>query len=539
MFWADEIVASIEKAFPGKKKFVVRDEKTPSGRVHVGSLCGVIIHGVVAQALAEKGYDVQYSYEINDADPMDGLPIYLSKKFEKYMGKPLKDVPAPDKNGEPDEESFAKNPTKNYANYFGDEFVEVIHRLGFHPTIYKNSELYAQGKYDRWIDVILEHPGEIRKIYHEVSGSKKEEQWNAVQVVCEKCGKVGTTTVVSSDGESGKKIVEYVCEPNKVKWAAGCGYNGKAAPYKGRGKLPWKAEWPSKWQILPVDIEGAGKDHGAAGGSREVAAAIAEKILHGIVPFDIPYEFLLFGGAKMSSSKGLGASAKEVADTLPPELLRFLIVRNRPNHMFSFDPAGDTIPRLYDSHDEAAEAYFDRSSSENAGDLKRAFYFSQLNASKIPDRYFPRFSRVAFLLQIPSLDFWEELEKLKGGLLTVADKEEAAERKNYAEKWLEKYASENIKFIVKDTLPEQAKSLSADQKKFLRDIADLLESKKWHGEELHAAIHDLRKKSPLEAKAAFQAIYMALLGKDSGPQAGWFLEALDKKFVTTRFRDRI
>jgi len=28
---------------------------------------------------------------------------------------------------------------------------------------------------------------------------------------------------------------------------------------------------------------------------------------------------------------------------------------------------------------------------------------------------------------------------------------------------------------------------------------------------------------------------MALLGKESGPQAGWFLEALDKNFLIERF----
>ena len=80
-----------------------------------------------------------------------------------------------------------------------------------------------------------------------------------------------------------------------------------------------------------------------------------------------------------------------------------------------------------------------------------------------------------------------------------------------------------------------AKTLSAGQKKFLADIAALLKEKDWKGEELHAAIHELKKKSALESKDAFQAIYIALLGKNSGPQAGWFLEALPKEFVIKRF----
>lgn len=539
MFWADQIVADIEKFFPGKKKFIVRDEKTPSGRVHIGSLRGVVIHAIIAQALCEKGYDAKFHYELNDADPMDGLPSNLSEKFKKYMGRPLKDVPPPDEKGEPDEAVFAKDPSKNFANHWGDEFIAVIRSLGFDPIFYKNSDVYAEGKYDQWIDVVLEKPNEIREVYKEVSGSEKREEWNPLQIVCEKCGKVGTTTVIGSTGERGAKIVEYECELNKVKWAQGCGHKGKTSPYKGRGKLPWKVEWAVKWQIFPVDIEGAGKDHSAAGGSHEVAGKIVADVLKQPAHFYFPYEFFTFGGAKMSSSKGLGASAKEVADTLPPELLRFLMVRTWPHQTIDFDPAGQTVPRLYDRHDESAEAYFDRSKLENVSldDLKRAYHFSQLDGKNIKDHFFPRFSRVAFILQIPSLNFLQEIEKLKGAVLTAADKREAEERRNYGQIWLKKYADEASLFTVQETLPEAAKQLTPDQKNFLHSVADLLEQKEWQGEELHGALHELRKKSPLQAKEAFGALYLALLGKDSGPQAGWFLEALEKKFVIGRFRE--
>lgn len=530
MFWADEIVEKVGKIFPDKKSFIVRDEKTPSGRVHIGSLRGVVIHGVIAQALKEKGFQVKYFFEINDADPMDGLPVYLPKeKFLPHMGKPLKDVPSPESSDE------SPTPTKNYAQYFGDEFVSVIRRLGLEPEIYLNSKLYAEGKYNNLIDIVLEHPDEIRAIYKEVSGSEKREEWNPVQIVCEKCGKVGTTTVVGSKGERGKKIVQYVCEPDKVKWAVGCGYKGETSPYKGRGKLPWKVEWAAKWQIFPVDIEGAGKDHSVVGGSREVAERIAHEVFKGAVPVNIPYEFFTIGGAKMSSSKARGASAKEVADSMPEVLLRFLMVRNRPERHIDFDPAGGTMPKLFDFFDESAEITFGKKESDVKEDIKKAFHFSQLKPDSEKDFFRPRFSRVAFLTQMPQLNFLDEIGKLKGAKLTEEEKAEAEMRVKYAKKWLEDYAGENDKFTVQEALPELAKTLSTGQKKFLADIAVLLKEKNWKGEELHAAIHELKKRSSLEAKDAFQAIYIALLGKNSGPQAGWFLEALPKEFVIKRF----
>lgn len=530
MFWSDEIIAAAEKAFPGQKKFIVRDEKTPSGRVHVGSLRGVVIHGIAALALKEAGYDVKYYYEINDADPMDGMPVYLPKeKFLQHMGKPLKDVPSPESPDTP------PTPEKNYARYFGDEFCNVIRRLGFEPEIYLNSKLYAEGKYDDLIDTVLENPEEIRGIYKEISGSEKREEWNPVQVVCEKCGRVGTTTVISSSGERGAKIVEYICEPNKVKWAVGCGHKGKVAPYRGLGKLPWKVEWAAKWQIWPVHIEGAGKDHSVSGGSREVSEAIARKIFKGVVPVNVPYEFFTIGGAKMSSSKARGVSAQEVAEMLPEELLRFLMVRNRPERHIDFDPSGSTMPRLYDFFDESADITFGRKQSDVKEDIKKAFHFSQFKPGQEKDFFRPRFSRVAFLVQMPQLDFLKEIEKIKGSPLTKEEKEEATRRADYAKTWLRDFAGDNDKFEVQKEAPAAMKDLTADQKKFLVDIAELLNQKEWKGEDLHAAIHELRKKSTLEAKAAFGAIYIALLGKNSGPQAGWFLESLPKEFVVGRF----
>lgn len=532
MFWADEIVSLVEKTLVGKKSFIVRDEKTPSGRVHIGSLRGVVIHGVVAKALAEKGHDVKYYYEINDSDPMDGLPTYLDREvFLPHMGKPLKDVPSP---VSPD-----KAPTAdcNYARYFGDEFTGVIRRLGFEPEFYLNSALYTAGKYDPLIDIVLENADEVRRIYKEVSGSEKQEEWNPVQIVCEKCGRVGTTTVVASRGSKGKKEVDYVCEPDKVKWAVGCGHKGTTAPYKSRGKLPWKVEWAAKWFIFPVDVEGAGKDHSVSGGSREVAARIMEEVFKGKTPINVPYEFFTFCGAKMSSSKAIGASAREVADTLPEELLRFLMVRNRPERHIDFDPSGSTMPRLYDFFDESVDVTFGRKPSDTVEDIKKAFHFSVIDPKNEKDFFRPRFSRIAFLIQMPQLNLVEELAKIKGSPLTAKEKEEAKNRSLYAKTWLEKYASDNDKFEVQKSMPQIAKTLTEDQKAFLSAIAELLKEQDWQGEKLHSAIHELRKKSPLTAQQAFQSIYVALLGKTSGPQAGWFLEALSKEFVIKRFTE--
>src|SRR3989344_5510443 len=97
MFWIDEIAAEINRTFLDKSRTIVlRDEKTASGRVHVGSVRGVVIHGVLAEALQKLGRKAHFFYEINDVDPMDGMPVYLdAEAYAEHMGKPLRHVPAP------------------------------------------------------------------------------------------------------------------------------------------------------------------------------------------------------------------------------------------------------------------------------------------------------------------------------------------------------------------------------------------------------------------------------------------------------------
>src|SRR3989344_3959316 len=115
MFWADRIAEEIAKARGKSAPLLVRDEKTVSGRVHVGSMRGVAIHGAVHEALTDKGVENVFKYELNDFDPMDDIPSYLDRAvFEEHLGKPLKNIPSP-------EPGFA-----SFAEYFGSEFRGVI-----------------------------------------------------------------------------------------------------------------------------------------------------------------------------------------------------------------------------------------------------------------------------------------------------------------------------------------------------------------------------------------------------------------------------
>jgi len=524
MWWADSIVEQAKKRFADKisagKPIIVRDEKTASGRVHVGSLRGVAIHGVVAEIFSEEGILNKYLYEINDFDPMDGLPIYLDEeKYREEMGKPLLNVASP-------EASF-----ENYAEYFAKEFIGVIDEIGFSPEYYRASSLYKEGRFNETIKLALENSDKIKEIYRRISGSQKSDDWLPLSVICEKCGKVGTTKAVRFNGEK----VEYVCG-DFVEWGKGCGYKGEVSPFDGNAKLPWKVEWAAKFKVLDVDIEGAGKDHSTKGGSREIADAISREVFNHEPPINIPYEFIQAEGKKMSSSKGKGASAREVADLLPAEILRLLLLQKEPKRTVEFIPDGDTVPILYDSYDRFAENFW----GGKKDDFARLFHFVEMPDKRGRDnkRVLPRFSIVTYLSQMPHINPRVEIEKLNNFAFDDKGLAELNLRLKYAKIWLETYAPEDYKFEIKKELPGAVVGLSPEQKKALGEVANLFEklTGELDGQKIHETLHQIKEKSGLAPLDFFSAIYISILGKTSGPKAGWFLSVLDRDFIVSRFK---
>lgn len=512
--WVDLLADEILKARL-EPRHVVNDAKSPSGRIHVGSLRGVILHDCVTRALRDRGASVEFVYGYDDYDPLDGLPPGRGD-LAPYLGVPLCDVPSPD-----------PASAVSFARYYADEFTRVFNRLGAAPRIYWTSEMYRSGAFDEAIRIALDRAEEIIEIDRAISGSRKAER-HPVQLICEACGKIGTTVVLGWDGAH----VSYTCRPDKVTWARGCGHEGRRSPFGGGSKLQYITEWAAKWLLLRVTVEGAGKDHMTRGGSYDRAGAIAEAVYTYPRPFSIPYEWLLIGGRKMASSKGIGVPAAEFADLLRPELARFTIVRPHYRQHVNFDPSGETIPLLYDEFDRAARAYF---GYEEDPDLARTFYYSH-PAGGMADVFRLRFARVAHLSQVPSVDVYEEAQAEKGAPLTEEDRRELDTRLADARRWLQAYAPPAYKFEVQPVLPVGAAALDDIQRKFLADLVPLVEQG-LRGEALHAAIHALKGEHGLAPKAAFGAIYQVFLGKDSGPQAGWFLAALDREFVVQRLRE--
>jgi lysyl-tRNA synthetase class 1 len=523
VFWADELAASAA----GRQ--VVNDSKTPSGTVHVGSLRGPVVVDTIARALRDAGVEVELRYGVDDLDPMDAQALLTPDAIERSMGVPLAHVPDP-----------AGDCHASYARHFAGVFIETFDGLGIRPdTYYWMSEVYGSGAMDRYIRAALDAAATIREIYRRVANVNHADEWHPLFVICESCGRIGTTIVTGWDGER----VHYECRADLVEWATGCGHSGDVSPFGGRAKLPYNVDWAAKWDLFGVTIEPAGKDLSTKGGSRDRSDAIAREVFGNEPPLNVPYEFLNIRGKKMSTSKGLGASATRVAEVIPPEQLRLLFLRPGPNTAIEFDPDGtDAVPRLFDESDRLAAATAGREvRGELPADHERLFAVSLVE----PDAdvraeaaaYRPAFSHLALLEQVPGVDPVERVTAEKGAALTDRELAIVDERRAAARAWLEAYAPESARIAVQPELPDAAAELDEAQRTYLATLRPALEAAAWDGEAVQAAIFGTAKESGLPFGRAFAALYLAFLGRTSGPRAGWLLAALDRSFVLDRLHD--
>ena len=524
-FWADDIAQSL----PRDVAHTIHDSKTPSGTVPFGHLRGPVISDAVYRACLRNGLTVRFVYGVDDMDPMDAATMRLNETLAPHMGKPLWTIPAPDGSGD-------------FGWYHAQRYIGTFAGLGIRPEFYRGRDMYREGRFDRSIDLVLRRADRVRQVYREVANVKRPDDWLPIQVICENCGRVGTTYGRDYDGTT----IAYEClldrkafgrDDELVQWANGCGHTGRISPFGGRAKLPYNVEWCAKWDHFSVTWEEAGKDLMTAGGSRERSNALYRAVWEKEPPAGIFHEFFTLGGKKMSTSKGIGAAAYELAELYPPDLVRFLMLRTPPQRHVEFDPAGMTLPRLVDEYDRAADAYI----ADPAGDLSSVWAFAQLTGDPTPVPFRVRFSIVADWLQIPSVDPAAKAAERKGGPLTDGEAADLERRIALARVWLDRWAPDEARFTVRDSLPEAARDLTPAQRRFLGRAAEVIGTTS-AAEELQAKLYAAAREVGLTegekvSRDAFAAIYLALLGKPMGPRAAWLLGTLDPEFVRQRFRE--
>ena len=515
MHWADVLADELLKE---KKKHVLATGITPSGPIHIGNMREILTTDAVYRSLLEKGGNAKFIYIADDFDPLRKVYPYLPKSYEKHVGKPISEIPCP------------CEEHKSYADHYLNLFLNSLEEIGVNPHVYRASEMYKKGEYNESIQIALENTDKIREIIEKISKRNLPKNWLPFNIKCEKCGRISDAQPILYN----YPIIEYKCD---------CGYEGEADIRKGGvGKLPWRVDWPARWKMLGVTFEPCGKDLATVGGARDTGAKIVEEVFGYPHPALLVYEFIILKGkGAMHSSKGTALSAEEMLKTTPPEVLRFLIMKNQPNKHIVFD-SGLGLLNLVDEYDKEERVYFKvEEESKGMKDLKKTYELSQ--PDKIPKTipYQLPYRHLVTLIQIGQN--WNEVKKILLRTnqipkdLKKDDEKHLKQRTEHVSYWLDNFAPDMVKFEVKKKMPKI--NLTDEQNVFLSNMQEKIPSTKWEPEDIHNAIYEISEEKNLQIKTAFKTIYQVILGQEKGPRAGYFLSNLDKQFVLDRVTEAV
>ncbi len=528
--WIDKLARRVEAELRrrGKREYVFNGGLSVSGIQHIGRLRGeVLIPEAVRRVLERRGYRVRQLITVYTQDPWKGKKPQREQfrdpeEARRYVGWPLIRVPDP--------EGCHSNWVDHFWSDFGpylDEFtdgkIEVV----------ITTDLYRGALREYIVSRILPIREKIREIINKYRGRKPyPEGWIPIEPICEKCGRIDRTVALSVEGYR----VKYKC--------LNCGHTGEVDI--SDGKLNWRLEWASIWDILRVDFEPYGKDHATPGGSRDSCVDLAVNALGFEPPIGEWYEWVSIRASgrtvDMTSSGFVGITPREWLEIAHPQILRFLYFYVHPHKKVVVDLS--RIPSYYEQYYRAERIYFgaERASSpEEASYLARTY---ELSHPKEPPHALPlqvpytHASILAQLLGPDNLDGAIERLRRTGHIRGDPD--------NYSRKWLSgllrrsynwtlRYGPESMRFsIVKEPAPEVLAGLKY-REIFCRLSTALTQLDEWNEEAIkNAMIEATRDMKSRDRREFYKEFYLLFIGRPQGPRAAPLLSLLPKKFVLDR-----
>ena len=505
MNWLKNIVDELVKLHPDGN-ILIESGGSPSGEYHLGHMRELVICDAILLELRNRGRKAKHIYFVDDLDALRKIPANIPSDYEKYLGRPLCDIPSPE-------------PGISYADYFISGLQKGCESLGIEVEFIRSNEKYRDGFFTEAIELSLGNIEQIKNILETVSNRKLGNEWSPIQV--NEGGYLKKRRFVSIDKD--KKTLKYEDKDGGVQ---------SISYTSGEIKLDWRIDWPARWWLLDVAVEPFGRDHASAGGSYDTGQMLVEEIFGGKAPMPVKYDFInLFGDTKkMSASKGTGLSAQEAAAIIPSEVMRYFILNAAPNKVLHFDPIGG-LTRLIDEFAELL-AKPDKDAREER--------LIELCTNKVKSVV----SSVPFSHLVAS--YQSALRNPKKTLETIARTEHGINVKDqqeiitgelkFIDNWLDKWAPEEVKFQILDKVDETV--FSQIEKDYLKALAKKIESgpEQLEAEWLHKAIYEFKDKIELEPKELFSVLYKVLIGKDSGPRAGWFLSILPRDWLVSRLK---
>jgi len=506
--WADQEASKIIKQRGKKKEYIIASGVTPSGTLHIGNFRELITGNFILRALQKKGKKVVHYHYWDDYDVFRKIPVNMPKQdvLKKYLRQALIYVP-----------DIVDSKHKNYPEHNEKEVEKFLPLVGVAPKILKQSELYQKCVYAEEIKTALENINAIKDIFNEYRREELQEDWLPVSLYCEKC-------------HLEAKHIEYLGGYN-ISYECSCGQKDIIDfRKKGLVKLKWRIQWPAWWHNKKVDFEGAGKDHFAAGSGIDTGRRIQKEIYGTKPPLGFCFGWIsVKGGKQFSSSTGVIITLKETLEIYEPSIVRFLFAGSRPSAEFAISFDLDVL-KIYEDFDRTERIYFGKEKVENKKKRETEKRNYELSTIEMPKKMplQPSIRHLTTLIQIFDYDIKKVMKEYNAK--TEFDKKRLKIRAECAINWLKKYAPDEMKFELQESVSSEIKKeLSVKQKKAIKILNERLKKKKYKEKELAEEIYNICKELNLEPKDFFKAAYLILLKKERGPRLAPFVLTLGKK----------
>lgn len=511
-YWLDLAAVEVIAAHP-QGDLIVSSGISPSASYHVGHFREIMTADALTWALKRAGRTAKHVHVVDNFDPLRKRYDFLPESFEQYVGQPICLIP------DPFDDCRAQH--KTYAEHFYQEFEHHANQMGIVPdeVVRSYEDLYKPGRMTTQIEQVLAKAGQVIGIFESISNRQLEADWTPVQVLDDK------------NVFHNAKVSDW---DQKAQTIAGARYTD------GHAKLNWRLDWPARWAVLGVDVEPfSAQEHGAAGGSYDTGVEFARQIfdIEAPTPGARYANIHLIGDTKkMSSSKGNLVTPAEALEIMPAEVLRYFVVRSKPDRTLFFDP-GIGLCNLIDEFAKVEGEVLTGQQSP----FKEAYQFaiqdkSSRSVSAIPFSHLVSVYQAALGDQAVVISLLERT----GYAAVVKDQAEAIKAElKFVKNWLQKYAPDEVKFKLQQQ-PSDVE-LSSGQRDFLKRLAaDLEKADLQEGQEAHDLIYAASQTASVKPQVAFQALYQVLIAKNSGPRAGAFLvtvgELKGKDWLVKRLR---
>jgi lysyl-tRNA synthetase, class I len=506
MQWLNKVADQAIAAHP-EGEIIVSSGVSPSGVYHVGTLREVLTADAIMLAIRARGRDSRHLHIVDDLDPLRKIPAGISNDFEKYFGMPLCDVPPPE------------GKTASWADYYFKDFAKSAKTLGLDMEIIRSHKKYRTGFFVPAIESVLDNIDKARQVITNISGRQLSDDWSPIQI--KEDSYLKSRRFLGIDTKS--KIIRYEDKNGTEK---------QVSYAKGDVKLYWRLDWPARWWLLGVDVEPFGRDHATKGGSYDTGVGIIKQIFKDKPPLPLPYNFIIRTGQtkKMSKSSGDTLAISDILEILPPEVLRYFVLRHPPDKQLAFDET-DGVIRLIDDF-SALLAKEDKTDEDKTLIELSLAGVTESTISNIPFSHLVASYQAALKDPPKTLDIIGRTEHKP----TVDKQQETIKKElRFIDNWLKKWAPEDVKFELAAKPP---KDLSDKQIGYLTSLAKKVETAPADadGEWFHKAIYELKDSTNLAPKQLFSTLYKVLIDKDSGPRAGWFLSILPRDWLIKRLR---